>query len=128
MARAKRNAKQNVESAVRAHFMGMMDKRTVKLLEAAKYDLYYGPATANDVGLKGYTYPKAIDELNDWWDEHGSEVWYDSQADLVEESEPEAFEDDDGELIEPNWEDYYEVDKSTAKKWVFGRLISDGGM
>ncbi len=29
MARAKRNAKQDVESAVRAHFMGLMDKRTV---------------------------------------------------------------------------------------------------
>jgi hypothetical protein len=127
MARARRNPRQDVESAVRAHFVGKMDKRTKKLLEAAKWDLYYGPATAKDVGLKGYTYTRAINELNDWWSDNGGDVWYDRQADIVEESEPQAYEED-GELVEPFWEDYVEVDSSTAKRWVFGRLISDGGM
>jgi hypothetical protein len=116
------------EGAVRAHFVGMMAKKIQRLLAAAKFDLYYGPSGADHP--RGYGYTSAIRELDRWWDDYGGMVWYDTEADLVEENKPEdAWEVDEetGETYEPP-DIYLEIDKRDAKRIVFGALITDGGM
>lgn len=111
------------EAAVRAHFVAMMSKKTQRLLAAAKFDLYYGPSGADYP--RGYGYTKAIRELERWWSDYGGRVWYDTQADIVEESDPTRWENAEGE---PEWMDYVQFDNLDAKRLVFGALITDGGM
>ena len=97
-------------------------KRIEWLINAATYDLYYGPTPAG-ADIDGHEYPgftSALDEIENWFDENvPSEVWFDSDSGEVLESEPEAFEED-GEIIEPFWEEIYHVDR--VRKEMLGKL------
>ncbi len=115
------------KAAVRKHFRDLMDEdEEVKAARTfASYDLWHGPMTADQAEAEGYPadwdFETATEILTDWWGSNGGEVWFDSQSGYVETREPQGY-DDDGEWIEPIWEDYVHVEGQDAKRAVFGEL------
>ena len=112
------------EAAVRKHFMEQMPAAVKHQLSGALMDLYEGPLSksrARAEGIRGWKgFSHAVSVLSDWWDGVGEKVWYDQNADYIETSEPEGFEDEDGEWVEPMWEDYFVFDRRDAAREVFG--------
>jgi hypothetical protein len=97
------------------HFQAKVDPQLRKLIAQAKYDLFYGPHT--EEGYPGWD--SAIRQIGNRV--QLGDVWVDTQADLVLESEPEAYEQD-GQWIEPEWGDYIHFDSVAVKKAVLGEL------
>lgn len=112
-----------VEAAVRAHFTALMNKRTKKMLAAALHDLYHGPSGSGP----GYT--TALKHLNAWWSDWGQTLWFERDSEYLLEEEPKGYKDEEtGDHIDPDWDNYYEIDRARAKRIVFGALVTDGGM
>lgn len=115
--------------AIKKYFLDQMDERTVKLRDAAIWDLLYGPSTAEYYAETHDTkdwpgYVSALKHLEDWADVHLMDVWVDEDGD-IRTTEPEA-EMVDGELVEPyGWTQY---SRKSVKSIVFWKLVSDGGM
>lgn len=122
-------------AAVEAYFEEYLSVETKKAKIDALNDLYFGPqahfdeetdeGTEEVVYRKPYTFGKAVKILSDWWDKVGGDVWYDVQSEEVFDKEPKGYEDEDnGEWIEPAWEDYVHYDSSDAKRVFFGSELA----
>ena len=111
---------QKIEQAIRAHYLPLRDERIVKLQNLASSDLYFGPIEAEAEAEDNWPgFSKACDEIRAWSEEHlDSQVWYDSQAEVIETSEPQVEDDSD-------WEFYVLVERDEIKKAVFGRELAD---
>lgn len=116
--------RRDAEKAVRAHFVSKMDKEVHNAFSVAMWDLHYGPGCGGTE--MGYT--TALKLLRDWSSEELSDVWYDVQCGEVLEAEPQSWEDEDGNMVEPCMEDYIEFDVQAGRRLLFGALISNGGM
>lgn len=71
-------------------------ERIQRLIKIAKHDLYYGPIPAGDIDGDGFDWPgfeKAKDELEDFYDEHIEEYWYDNFTGELMTSEPSSTGD-----------------------------------
>lgn len=133
--------KHETQKAIADFFKAKMTPRQRKLLSAAIADLWDGPfdsAYMLDVyKVRWPGYVKAINELEKFWRDRGSDVWYDIQSGFVVDTEPEwadymgeeSYEEavEEGRPVEwmENWQEWPSHDAAMA---VFGRLISDGGM
>jgi hypothetical protein len=120
-------------AAIRQHYIDLMDEKTKKLRQCALFDVNYGPMGAEYYceaeGVEDWPgYVKAIDQLREWASENIQTTWFDVQAEFVQTDEPKGFEDEDGEWVEPAWEDYVKLDESDIRRAVFGDLVTSGGM
>lgn len=103
-----------------------MPANVKKAKAAAMQNLYYGPG-GDDPDAPGYT--TALETIRDWIDSDMPQtLYYDDQSGSVDESEPEGYEDEDGEWIEPDYGDFREYGQGEIKRLVFGALVSDGGL
>jgi len=110
------------QEAVKKHFLAQMDERIDKLRSAALWDLNFGPYDAeyyeNAHALKDWPgYMKAVEELEDWADDHLSEVFYNIETGEFSSVEP------DEEI-----EDWVRYERKSLYLIVFRELVSDGGM
>ena len=97
----------------------------VKRARTAALSSLYG--VGDDEDAPGYT--TAIDTIRDWIDsEMPSTLYYDDQSGYVSEDQPEGYEDDEGNWVEPDYGDYREYGQREIKRVVFGALVSDGGL
>jgi hypothetical protein len=109
----------DTDGLVEAHFTALIDADTRTLIAQASYDLYYGPEEQE--GFPGWT--TAIKQLNKDLRGVFTDVWVDTQADIVEDVEPSGFEDEEtGEYLEPDWSDYVYYDAQAAAKATLGEL------
>lgn len=123
----------SVEKLVKEHVTSKMPARIKKLVSGARTDLYGGPYSKTDMRAFGVSrwpgYSKAIDEISDWASDHVSELWVDTGAGFVMDSEPEGFTDEDtGEYVEPFWEEIAHFDRRDVMRAVFDVLVTDGGL
>ncbi len=110
---------------IRKHMRRQMDPRVREALRYVMVDLYAGPLSRDEREAEGFprglTYKNALGMVSDWWGDHGQELWYDSQSGYVSDVEPEeGYEDEDGEWVEPEWDDWYAFDRSAVGAAVFG--------
>lgn len=87
-------------------------------------DLMYGPYGAQNI--EGCDYPgfdKALDALQSWCDQNVFEVWAD--GDFLYTSEPEGYEDETGEYIEPFWEEIYHYERKDVIVALFGKEVAE---
>jgi hypothetical protein len=118
-------------AAVRQHYIDLMDDKTKKLRSCALFDVNYGP-----MGVEYYReasefpewpgYMAACDQLLEWARENIQDTWFDVQAELVQTDEPQGYKDEDGEWVEPMWEDYVKLEDRDIRRAVFGDLIGSG--
>ena len=112
---------------MKKHFLDQMDEDTKAWRAAALFDLYNGPSGVE--GPEGYTYARALKELNAWWSQNGHDVWFDTQSEYVLDSDPtQNLDEEDEEGSYSVLEDTLYFDSSAARKIVFGELVTDGGM
>ena len=97
-----------------------LDRDTTKLIAQATADLYSGPHSER--GYPGFE--SAMRSIADDFNDLPSRVWVDTQAGFVQETEPEGWEDEEGEWVEPFWEDYVEYDRSDIQRAALGELAS----
>ncbi len=81
----------------------------------ARSDLFWGPSP-NEEG-KGFT--TLVEEIRSWWDENGCDMYLDTCAGYVTDSEPD-FDEVDEEGNRMNWsEDWLRYDSSEVKRILF---------
>jgi len=117
---------------------------------AIRYDLYHGPTWSIIPGgdIEKFdrdcfaTYPddfepkdgdiveetyigKVADALRDFIDALPSEVFFDEDCEELLEKEPEPYQDDDGEWIDPfEWNNIYRVERRDIVASLFGKMLS----
>lgn len=137
-----------IETAVENHFK--VPSHIMACASAIRYDLMHGPSFAAipNTGIESFTVDHyasdyeslenmtdcKIEEtyigivaqtLRDYISNLPSEMWYDSQCGYLSENEPEGYEDDEtGEWIEPEWSDYYKLERSNIVAALFGKTIA----
>jgi hypothetical protein len=123
-ARAKQNPvfSSTADKAVKRYVDDLMPEDVKKARRAALASLYgYG------ADPDGPSYMTALDTIRDWIDSDMPQtLYYDVQSGYVDETEPEGFEDEEGQWIEHD--DYYMYDRGQIKRVVFGALVTDGGL
>ena len=114
----------NTDKVIEEHFELPADiANKINLLNS---DLYNGPMYFNpegeqcchmDEGATPFLFSKTADEVMDYLrEEVPSTVYVDMDCEQVFDNEPEGYEED-GEWIEPYWENVYQVDN------VYGVLL-----
>jgi len=109
--------------AVQAHFMAKMDKETQDALSSAMWSLHFGPG-----GGSGMSYEEALRLVHAWAEENLTDAYYDVQSGEVLESPPQDWEDEDGNVVEPRWDDFMCFGVSDVKRLMFADLIAHGGL
>lgn len=115
---------EKLNKLVREHFwsvLGEEGKPLRRLASQVRFDLYFGPGTQeeNDPGDDGPVYPGFEAGTNTLSEKlKFSDIWVDTQAELVCESRPEPWTDDDGDTHEPCWEDYTHLSAEDVKRIV----------
>lgn len=119
------------EKLIKQYVEEKMPKRIKTLVGAAKWDLHMGPHSTADFRAEGISWPgytsacKKIQEFIDSDMPH--ELWVDTEAGYVQESEPEAwFDEETGEHVEPMWDDFVRFDNGAIMRAVFGELVGNG--
>jgi hypothetical protein len=107
--------------AVQQHFVAKMDKEVTDSLADAMWNLHYGPSGG------GRSYETCLTTLRAWSESTLNDAYYDVQSGEVLESEPQSWEDEDGNVVEPNTDDYMRFDVSDVKRLMFADLIAHGG-
>ncbi len=98
-----------IKRAVRAAYP--VPENLARLARLAAHDLYYGPIYEPDDGKPWPGFQGALAAIESWMDKNlPATVWVDTEAEFATSVEPEAFETEDGEWIEPPWEDYYKLE------------------
>jgi hypothetical protein len=117
---------ETARSAVKAHFVALMDEETRKCVQLAHTDLYYGPVNAEyceSEGLPVLSFTEACEQIHNWWRDHDHEVWYDVQLGEVLTKCPEGYTDEEtDEFVDVCWEDYVLFNGCDLKRAVFGEL------
>lgn len=114
------------QTEIQKYFDAMMSKRIQKLRDFAGLELMFGPMDRDQKRAEGFpakwSWEYAVDQLRDWWSEHGSDLYYDNDIGaVIGEQEPEAYEDEDtGEIFEPFWEEIIKYSKREVAMIVFG--------
>jgi hypothetical protein len=108
------------DSLVRAYYVERMPQRIKDVIGAANSSLHFGGGDALCELELGFE--SAMEELFTWWDEQPHEVWLDTQCEEVCDKAPEGYTDDDGEYVEPMWEDFIQYELREIKRAVFGEL------
>jgi hypothetical protein len=133
---------QSIKRAIAEHFD--VPKEIRSIASACAYDLLYGPIY---VGFNNPADPfshDAVSSLPDDLDEYGrqealyvspfaerlrdyienlpSQGYVEDWSETFSETEPEAYEDEDGETIEPS--DYWIVDQRQIVEALFGKTIA----
>lgn len=123
-AKAKNNPASSSDKAVAKYVSDLMPEDVKKAKAAAMHNLYYGPG-GDDEDAPGYT--TALNTMREWIDDEMPQtLYYEDWSGEVLEDEPEGFEDEEGQWIEP--EDYRMYDRREIKRIVFGALVTDGGL
>lgn len=138
-----------IENALEAAYV--VPDHIAACASAIRYDLYHGPSFSRipASGIEAFTvddYATDYESLEDDLAEHGgkivetytglvaetlrawiddlpSELWFDSMAECLQDCEPEGF-DEDGEWIEPDYSDYYRLDRDDIILGLLGKTIS----
>lgn len=110
---------------MRKHVLELMPEDVKVAVGQALNDLYYGPSYDEEAA----SYTENLRIIRDWIDsDMPRTLWYDEQSGYVEDQEPEGYEDEEGEYVEPFWEDYRKYETDDIKSLVFGALVTDGGL
>lgn len=121
-------AKQDAETVIAEHFKKLMPAAVKHQMSGALWDLYNGPLSKADAraegirGWKGFT--TAAKVLGEWADAWVEPVWYNQEWGGIETEEPRGYEDDDGEWVEPAWDDYVKYDTRDVKRAIFGSELA----
>ena len=102
------------DDLIREYVLKDADRDTLRLIEQAQMDLYGGPHSER--GYPGFT--AALREIARDLDFH--DLWVDVNGGYVFDSEPEGYEDEYGDWVEPLWEDYIQYDARDVKRAVLG--------
>lgn len=98
-----------------------------------RHSLVYGPAYVDedgelcdcfDEGAKAHDFSAAVDRIRDALDFVGT-IWIDHEADDVLTSEPEGWEDEDGEWQEPDWSQIYRYDRRDLIRQIVGAALAE---
>ena len=124
-----------IDKAIREHVVADMPVRIRDLSNMAWADLMFGPYSAADYAEESPEretawpgYQTAVRELREWADETIPRVlWVDTDADCVMATRPSSgYVDDDGNWIEDDWSEIYEVDRGDIMRAIFGDLVNNG--
>lgn len=125
--RVKASIAGEAEEAIRDYWNKRMSKRAKDIVGALTYDLYYGVGPEEEIyplGKDGKPlgWRSALEELRDIIDELDGfqDLWYDAQGGKVLENEPRGYKDEDGEWVEPMWDDIHYFEAGDVKKIVLG--------
>lgn len=121
-----------ISKAVEDFYRDDMTLRIQRLIQLCNMDLNFGPLKRADVEeemgkkFKWDGFVEATEELEDWWDEFGhSQLWFDENAELVTDTEPTGYEDEEtGEWYEPEYGDFYILNTKELKRYVFGKELA----
>ena len=100
----------------------------IKRLTNALYtDLMFGYQVGGDPDWFYPGFESAIDAVRKWADANlPSELWYDIQAGVLQDSEPEAYEDPEtGAIYEPEWSDFYQLNYREITRLIFGKVVAE---
>ncbi len=107
----------NIDQEIQQYVESLNLPNNIKtLISQAKYDLYYGPIV-DDPEYPGFStatslISQALEDVND--------LWIDTFAGSYSTSEPEPIEDDEGETIEPTYEDYLHLSRERVQQHIVG--------
>lgn len=106
-----------------------MPERVARLARMANLDLYFGPLGDEQMddqwerdNYKGFS--EALEEVSAWVEANVKDLWVDIGCECVMDSEPEAYQDDDGEWVKPYLEETWHVTAKESLKYLFGRELS----
>jgi hypothetical protein len=110
---------------IKEYVRGKLTHETNKEASLARIDVMFGPYVGdNDPTSDWYNYPgfftvcdhilRELEELGD--------LWYESGSGEVSELEPEGYEDEDGNWIEPEWYRWTRYKTREWKCFAFGEL------
>lgn len=118
----------DIAKAIKAHVWDILTQnedldsegRTVSQLATwAHYDLLHGPIIKSNDGKPWCGFSKAVERISQALEELG-DLWVEDGNIL--EKEPQPFKDEDGEWIEPVWEEITKVSRKEALRMAFGEL------
>jgi hypothetical protein len=122
-----KNKQTELEALVKKHFTASFTERLWECKNFATWDLWHGPMLPSEKEAEGYpedlNFVTACAELRAWWDEQIHEVWVDTDCDFIQTSEPQAWEDEEGAMIEPCWECFVHFDAEAIKRAVFNNKL-----
>ena len=92
------------------------------LINQANWDLYYGPIQ-DDPAYPGYI--SACAQISDALDEVGLyDIYVEDWSGCVLTSLPEPYEDEDGEIIEPDYSEIYLINRRELKQRLLGSELA----
>lgn len=116
-------------------FDGYVSKRLAGLIDTLNHDLYSGPTYLDCEGSPVSCFDDDMDHqldfgrlcgiVEDWLEQKlPHALYYEQWSGCVLTSEPKAWEDDDGELIEPDPSDYLMYDRAEIVRLICGRELT----
>lgn len=133
MATKQTTVQQRIATAIREAYP--LPERIEFLRRIATTDLWHGPVSSGPdspynpdpetVTPETWTgFPDACAELDNWAGENvPNQLWYDDDCGMLMQSQPEGFEDEDGEYVEPG--EYYEIDRRDIRSALFPRQLHE---
>lgn len=112
----KEDSRNSMKQEITRYFKSQMPEEVKEALANASWNLHYGPSG------EGMGWESALEILRNWAEEHISEIWYDQMAGNIDTSEPQGYQDETGEWIEPLGEDYRYFNDREVKRIVFGEV------
>lgn len=124
--------KNEVESTIQEYLQSReISPDTIRLISQARYDLFYGPIYPDaDENSAFYgviedqeKYPgfsKAVEQISTALDNCIGDIYVDVFSGGWSSSAPEPWEDEDGEIIEPTYEDFVHVSVNDIRKHLLG--------